>query len=96
MPNAGAHLLPEADATQERTLEAVSSRPLLGLFPHRWLSLPLEVNSVGDILTKAGLGHPSLDGFCDLVRGTISGLFGSRLCQLANPLLKVAIGVRPE
>ena len=28
--NAGHHLLPEAGATQERTLEAVSSRPLFG------------------------------------------------------------------
>jgi hypothetical protein len=30
-PNARPELLPEADATQERTLEAVSSRPLFGL-----------------------------------------------------------------
>jgi hypothetical protein len=29
-PNAGRQLLPEAGATQERTLEAVSSRPLFG------------------------------------------------------------------
>jgi len=30
MPNAGAHLLPEADATQERTLEAVRCSAWLG------------------------------------------------------------------
>jgi hypothetical protein len=30
-PNARPELLPEADATQEWTLEAVSSRPLFGL-----------------------------------------------------------------
>jgi hypothetical protein len=29
-PNAGAHLLPEAGATQERTLEAVRCSPMLG------------------------------------------------------------------
>jgi hypothetical protein len=29
-PNAGRQLLPEAGATQERTLEAVNSRPLFG------------------------------------------------------------------
>ena len=29
-PNAGAHLLPEAGATQERTLEAVRCSPVLG------------------------------------------------------------------
>jgi len=30
MPNAGPELLPEAGATQERRLEAVSSRPMFG------------------------------------------------------------------
>jgi hypothetical protein len=33
LSNAGAHLVPEADATQERTLEAVSSSGVLGQAP---------------------------------------------------------------
>ena len=40
-PNAGAHLLPEAGATQERTLEAVRCSALLGPAPAlacgRWI-----------------------------------------------------------
>src|SRR5438105_465935 len=34
-PNAGAHLLPEAGATQERTLEAVRCSALFGAGPDR-------------------------------------------------------------
>jgi hypothetical protein len=40
MPNAGAHLLPEADATQERTLEAVRCSALFGQARVTLLALP--------------------------------------------------------
>ena len=42
-PNAGAHLLPEAGATQERTLEAVGWTPWLGVPPARTPSGPPRI-----------------------------------------------------
>jgi hypothetical protein len=53
MPNAGAHLLPEAGATQERTLFAVACMPLFGsVLARRLLPIVLLPQSLPTVLTQ--------------------------------------------